>query len=133
MVQKITVNALWRNNKLGSGCFKISYYDEFMDSELNEVWSINVPEHGSRGAAFALDGSESLRFIPENPAYVEVIRSSERINWPILARATVEKRTDECNLFSIGLEKYGKRDQQDQAELIGTVTEEIGWQAIQPF
>ena len=50
-----------------------------------------------------MDGSDSLRFIPDSGGYVEVIRSSEKINYPIRARAIVEKRVDECNLFSIGM------------------------------
>lgn len=84
------------------GCFRTSFSDHFVDFD-DLLWSVEETEGVSGDAALATDGTEAFRFIPDDASLVGRIRSRDRIVWPMRARAVVEKREDECNLWSIAL------------------------------
>merc|ERR1719474_87994 len=84
------------------GCFKTSFADHFYDFD-KEIWTVVETEGVSGDAALATDDTESFRFIPDDASLVGRMRSKERIVWPMRARAVVQKRVDECNLWSMAL------------------------------
>jgi len=84
------------------GCFRISFADHFKEFD-DTLWSVEETVGVSGDAVLATDGTEAFRFIPDDPSLVSRIKSKERIVWPMRARAVVEKRLNECNLWSIAL------------------------------
>eukprot|EP01084_Bolivina_argentea_P288943 496040_1 len=87
------------------GCFIISFSDEFSEFD-DDKWYVYSPEGVSGQAAMALDGSPSLRLIPQDDGLAAVLRSRQRIVWPMRAQTMVSKRDGECNAWAMGLGKH---------------------------
>jgi len=87
------------------GCFQTSFSDDFVETEDFDTaqWTVVQSEGVPGEAALSDDGTDSLQFRPDDAAYVSLVRSAVRIVWPMRVRAVVSKRTEECNLWAVGL------------------------------